>query len=244
MISVVISYSSNERRFFDKMIEECLKFSDNIIVSCLGRFFDGEIDKGLIEVISKEKSKNVGFVVDDTNEYQTFKDKHNGVRWNAIEECKYEHILFLDGDEIPDGDLMKKHLERKDYEKYHAISFQCYWYFREQFYRAKTLEECGVIIKKHLLTKDFVFHESERWNFTNVTNNYLRNQKYNGEIIMHHYSWVRTKEEMLRKVKAWGHTNDKDWNTLIEEEFSREFNGKDFVHGYNFEILKEQNLFS
>jgi hypothetical protein len=61
---------------------------------------------------------------------------------------------------------------------------------------------------------------------------------------MHHYSWVRTKEEMLRKVKAWGHTNDKDWNTLIEEEFSREFNGKDFVHGYNFEILKEQNLFS
>ena len=31
--------------------------------------------------------------------------------------------------------------------------------------------------------------------------------------------------------------DEKDWNSLIEEEFSRDFNGTDFVHGYDYEIL-------
>jgi hypothetical protein len=93
------------------------------------------------------------------------------------------------------------------------------------------------------MTKDVVFHEAERGNFTNITNNYVRNQMWNGEPIMHHFSWVRTKEEMLRKVKSWGHTNDRDWNPMIEEEFSREFNGKDFVHNYSYKIL-EKPLFN
>jgi hypothetical protein len=48
---------------------------------------------------------------------------------------------------------------------------------------------------------------------------------------------------MLRKVKSWGHTNDRDWNPMIEEEFSREFNGKDFVHNYSYKIL-EKPLFN
>ena len=51
---------------------------------------------------------------------------------------------------------------------------------------------------------------------------------------MHHYSWVRTQQEMLAKVGGWGHKHDKDWATLINEEFSREFNGTDFVHGYTY----------
>jgi hypothetical protein len=54
-----------------------------------------------------------------------------------------------------------------------------------------------------------------------------------------HYSWVRTKEEMLRKVTSWAHSNDTNWTALVEEEFSREFNGTDFVHGYQYDILEK-----
>jgi hypothetical protein len=43
---------------------------------------------------------------------------------------------------------------------------------------------------------------------------------------------------MLLKVKNWGHNNDRDWQSLIEEEFSREFNGKDFVHGYTYTVVE------
>ena len=56
--------------------------------------------------------------------------------------------------------------------------------------------------------------------------------------MMHHFSWVRTKEEMLTKVKNWGHASDKDWIVGIEEEFSRDFNGTDFVHGYSYNIVE------
>ena len=46
-----------------------------------------------------------------------------------------------------------------------------------------------------------------------------------------------TKEQMLQKVKAWGHNTDKDWVSLIEEEFNRPFNGKCFVNNYEFEVI-------
>ena len=55
---------------------------------------------------------------------------------------------------------------------------------------------------------------------------------------IHHYSWVRTKEEMLKKVLNWGHKDDSfDWISKIEEEFSRDFNGTDFIHRYNYNIV-------
>ena len=45
---------------------------------------------------------------------------------------------------------------------------------------------------------------------------------------------------MLKKVLNWGHKNDKNWSDLIEEEFSRPFNGTDFVHGYNYNIVENK----
>ena len=61
-----------------------------------------------------------------------------------------------------------------------------------------------------------------------------------GTPFVHHYSWVRTKEEMLKKVENWGHKHDKNWTSLIEEEFSRPFNGTDFVHGYSYNIVENK----
>ena len=52
--------------------------------------------------------------------------------------------------------------------------------------------------------------------------------------MFHHYSWVRTKEQLLRKVASWGHNWERNWTEEVEKEFSRPFNGVDFVHGYEF----------
>jgi hypothetical protein len=60
--------------------------------------------------------------------------------------------------------------------------------------------------------------------------------------MLHHFSWVRTKEEMFKKVKNWGHYRDRDWISCIEEEFTRPFNGKDFVHGYEYNTV--DNIFN
>ena len=43
--------------------------------------------------------------------------------------------------------------------------------------------------------------------------------------------------QLLKKIKSWGHSTDRDWESQIKEEFSRPFNGKDFIHNYNYNIL-------
>ena len=60
-----------------------------------------------------------------------------------------------------------------------------------------------------------------------------------GQPLVHHYSWVRTKAGMLQKVRAWGHNADSgvDWAAKVEEEFSHPFTGRDFVHGDTFRTL-------
>ena len=54
------------------------------------------------------------------------------------------------------------------------------------------------------------------------------------DVIFHHYSWVRTKSELLLKTKSWAHKNDKNWNELIEIEFLTDFSGTDPINNYNY----------
>jgi hypothetical protein len=239
MISVVVSYNSNEQRFIESIVNECVKFSDNVIISAYSTFFDGQKDDKVYEILSLTKNKKISVIISNSKDYETIKDKHNGLRFNAMPSVKHDYVLFLDGDEIPNGDLMRDYLSDKSYKQYDALSFRCYWYFREAIYQATRFEECGIIVRSSMCNKKFLFHEAERWNFTNVTSNYVRNQVLNEEVIIHHYSWVRSKEEMLRKVKAWGHTNDKNWVELIEQEFEKDFDGKDFIHNYSYNILQK-----
>jgi hypothetical protein len=45
---------------------------------------------------------------------------------------------------------------------------------------------------------------------------------------------------MLRKVTTWGHRNDRsDWVAKVEEEFSRAFNGTDFVNGLEYIMVPD-----
>jgi hypothetical protein len=53
-----------------------------------------------------------------------------------------------------------------------------------------------------------------------------------GTPMIHHYSWVRTKEQLMRKVFSWSHRTERDWESLVEEEFSQPPSNVDFVHGY------------
>jgi hypothetical protein len=44
-------------------------------------------------------------------------------------------------------------------------------------------------------------------------------------------------DEMIQKVISWGHNKDIDWVSLIEQEFTHDFNGKDFIHNYEYDVL-------
>lgn len=241
MIDTVISYCTNDFRFIESNIQECLKFSNKVIVPICDHLLDGtpENEDLLNETFKLKKYGNVEFYMFNWDNTQHSRYWHNVARQLGHNQTSADYVLHVDADEIFDGDLMKQYVEDKDYTNYDVVAFECYWYFREPIYRAKTTEQAGVLYKREVYNESITFTEMERWYYRTIQQ--LKPKEhctYKENILCHHYSWVRTKEEMLKKVVSWGHNKDRDWVSLVNSEFDKEFNGIDFVHGYSYDIVK------
>ena len=238
MLSVVVSYCSNDKCFIKPLIEQCKIFADEIVVVSCSHFFNGEKDSELEDLTDFGVTHHIFDFLSDKD----IKYHHNYARFKGLELSTKEFVLFLDADEIPDGNLMQNYL--RDYELKHnsLINFKCHWYFREPTFRARNCEICGLLAHRSLLTENLFFTPLERWSYKLYNIPSLENSDYNGFVIMHHFSWVKTKSQMLQKVASWGHHGDKNWNHLIEKEFESEFSGFDFVHRYKFDTVV--NLFN
>lgn len=229
--------------FIRENIRQCLYFSKEIFVIASSHFFDGTPeDETKIQALMEfcKQYPNLHLIRFKWEEGQTPRYWHNYARWIGIQQCNTEYIMFMDSDEIIEGELARESFGYEDfYKEYDEYVFSCYWYFREPIFRAKSLEQCHKLIRASALTKDLVFSEHER-GAVGLSNRYrsMFKVQYNGRPIVHHFSWVRTKEQMLKKTASWGHKDDKKWSELIEEEFSRPFNGTDFVWGYEYDIIQ------
>lgn len=224
------------------LLNECLKFSDDIIISAFDKLFSN-IPESPTELqafcdVAPDKIKVVVHKFTNDKHPRYF---HNFARWESIAHTKHDYIFFLDADEIPEGDIFKYLLENNMLTDYDGIDFRCHWYFRTVRNQAIQKEICGLIIKKSVITNELMFTDLERWSFRQALGSkYLSDVTFEGQILMHHFSWVRSKDEMLQKVDSWGHKFDKDWISLIHEEFSRPFNGTDFVHNYAYNIVEDR----
>lgn len=243
LYDTVISYCTIDDMFIRENIRQCLYFSKEIFVIASSHFFDGTPeDETKIQALMEfcKQYPNVHLIRFKWEEGQTPRYWHNYARWIGIQQCNTEYIMFMDSDEIIEGELARESFGYEDfYKEYDEYVFSCYWYFREPIFRAKSLEQCHKLIRASALTKDLVFSEHER-GAVGLSNRYrsMFKVQYNGRPILHHFSWVRTKEQMLKKTASWGHKDDKNWSELIEEEFSRPFNGTDFVWGYEYDIIQ------
>jgi len=147
-----------------------------------------------------------------------------------------DYLFFLDADEIVETEKFLLWLEQFPLEDYDAVRLACYWYFREARHQSLEWEDTPLLIKKTAVSCEGIMDPLERAGlFDQLTSSKLRYVKGVDERpLIHHYSWVRTKEQLLHKVATWSHRNERQWHTLLEEEFSRPFSGRDFVHGYSF----------
>lgn len=241
-ISTVVSFCSLDKRFIKPLLEQVTLFCDDIIVVYYDKLLNGTpepIDemKQLIQSVNSDiKTLCLEFTNDQSSRYF-----HNLARWNAKDYTKYDRILFLDGDEIPDGNIMKSILDNDLLLDYDVVDFKCYWYFRSAINQATTTEHCALLVDKKVITQRLMFTEAERWSFKGEPSiKSVSLLETEDGPIFHHFSWVRTKEEMIQKVSSWGHKNDRDWISQIEEEFSREFNGIDFVHNYRYTQVQDR----
>jgi hypothetical protein len=250
-ISTVVNFCSNESRFIKATLEQASLFSKEVIVPVCDHFFDGTAEnRPLLEQIYAA-FPNCLFV-----EYPYVPQKVPKKIWKEVEPAHFWHslsrligysfveegvdsVLFLDADEVPDGKRFGEWLDSSDYKHHTALKLANYWYFRDPANQSLHFEDSVVLVQKRALEHEILLNQEERDAIYNLLPGPKRRNVtgVDGHPMFHHYSWVRTKDEMLKKVKAWGHKGDRDWVSLVNQEFSSSFRGTDFVHGYSYKIV-------
>jgi hypothetical protein len=244
LITTVINYCTNDYQFIRECIEQASLFSHEILVPYTGFFFDGTKENAELlnqTILENPKARFIHFDFDPTR-------KVNTLYWVAFarffgwknSSSTTDFILFLDADEIVDGIEFVDWLKVYPLHRLNAVRPANYWYFRETRFQALTYEDSAVLVRKKLLRESMIMDFNDRTNvFSEIQE--PKQQMVLGDHskpMIHHYSWVRTKEGMLQKIKTLKPVGDRDWIALVEQEFSHDFTGRDFVKGYKFKTVR------
>lgn len=238
-IDTIIPFCSYDYKYINHTIEGIREISNNIIITYFDYTFDNKPeDLDIIEDV-KDKNKDCKFIKLNFDISNSSRWHSNYTRWVGYQISKSDHILFLDSDEVFEKNKIKEWMNLKD-NIADVTTFANYWYFRSTNYRSLTYEDSPMLINKKVVSEENIFTELERASYKYIPN--LSKEfgvlGLDDKPMCHHYSWAMDKEGMLKKVSSWSHKDDKDWSKLIEEEFSRDFNGTDFIHGYKYEICE------
>jgi len=251
-IAAVISFCTHDYRFLRKCLEEVAAFSDQIVVTCCDHFFNGDPEDYALLEAAYRAFPTVVFLEFAFNPKERYGDfctlepaaVDQGHHWHSVGRFisyyfineSITHFFFFDVDEIAEGKRFSSWLLQNDLEPYSALRFATHLYFREARYRAAAVPDSPLLVNRAHLQPEMLLDLDERmglfWALPGDKKLNVRDEE--GNPFIHHYSFVRPKEEMLQKVKRWGHHWERDWNKLIEEEFSRDFNGCDFVFGHSY----------
>lgn len=252
MIATIINYCTNDYRFLSLCIDQVKKFSHQIIIPVADRFFDGTEENRLLLSHSYKnhpESTFIQYTFDnkrlyglspslDANDPDFFHYCHSTSRYIGYHfiDPKVTHLLFLDVDEIPDGDRFVHWLQTFPYADYTALRFMCHFYFRSAAYQSLEMQRIGLLVKKEALFPETLLDVHERkGTFHSIRGSKIENVlDEKDEPLFHHYSWVKTTEEMFKKVVSWGHHLDRDWKSILEEELSSPFRGKDLIWGFTY----------
>lgn len=250
-VAAVINFCTNESRFLTATITEASRFASQILVSVSDHFFDGTVEN--LELLDQIYRSFPGctFIqypfIPQKIPRRLFKDISHEHFWHSVSRLvaaqflspSIESVLFIDADEVPDGRRFQSWLEDSDYRQHTALRLSNYWYFREPKYQATSWENSVLLVQRRSLENSLLLADRERDAIYDELPGPKRSHvtDANGEPMFHHFSWVRTREEMLKKVTSWGHKADRDWASLVEKEFLGPFSGRDFVHGYEFKTV-------
>lgn len=246
-VAVVVSASSGERFFLPALVRECKVFASQLVVSYAPTRFSGDAeDLSYLSPFRDDPEVTLVeyHVVPGTHNPLTQRPHaywHNVARMKAMEVVRadVDWILFLDADEVPDGARTKARLETL-VPNGHGWKVMNYWYFRDVTHQAVQWEATPILVPRSMLMtpdqiQSHLMQDHERWALTFISRCPEKAILGNDELpLIHHFSWVRPLPDLLKKVRGWGHQNDKPWERLIVESWSKPFDGTDFVHGYQY----------
>ena len=250
--STVVNFSSLDDPFLDQCIDNICEASNRTVLVAYDRLFSGKNDlPGVRRLIERNRNKNVLFKVDSLPERPSsewfFHYNRSRLAGYEIVRDSADYTLFIDGDEIAERQLLIDWKTNFSQSGLHptgeglGLRFANYYYFREPIFRSVQTECSPIMINNGFL--NFLL----RLNREGVTSQtydrrfYVFGPHVVAPPIFHHFSWARTKEQMLEKIDNWGHVHDKDWSSLIEKEFQHDFDGTDFIRGYKYQVV--ENIF-
>lgn len=236
-IGTIVLATSDDIQFLYTLIDQSLIFSSQVVISFGSHFYNNEPENEDVITELEQKYENRVSVVrynireDSVLDSSVSPDNywHCHGRWIAINKLKpdIEYVFLLYADEIPDGEDILNWLKMTPYKTYDCVKFANYLYHREAICRSKRIEDSIVFIKKeHLDTPYLTMQTLERTATYDLCPGNKRRRvlshstsKHPWSPMFHHYSWVRTYKQMLRKVRSWGHKRDLDWESLVDDEF-------------------------
>lgn len=254
-IATVINFCTTDYRFLRFCIEGAKTFSTQIVIPVSSHFFNGEPENRALLDQAYRQHQDVQFVEfaygeepygiycpltpadEDWAHYWHSTARYVGFQF--VKACDY--VLFLDVDEIVDGKRLIEWLEKFNIAEFNALRLESYFYFREPCYRAKEQFPLNaLLVKKEAIDSiEMILDVLERKGLYDQIKgpkcSHVRG--LDGQPLVHHYSWVRTPEELKQKVCTWGHRYDKEWLGLIKRELAQPFSGTDRIHGFEYETV-------
>jgi len=234
-IATVINYCSNDYRFLSRACAEATSFSSQIIVPVCDHFFDGTLENRSTLEKSYSENPNVlflEFAYDPQQLYTPYVQRspededwralwHSTARYIAslYLDPSIEYILFLDADEIVEGKKFATWLQNEDYQKWDALWFFAYCYGFLASQRTSTLQQTALLVKRDAISSLKILNAQERFGlFAGLAGpKRLQILGHDGKPMIHHYSWVRSPEENLQKVRTWGKNHLCDWGKWLDE---------------------------
>lgn len=238
-ICAVVSFCSHDLRFFDKCISGLRPFCSEIVVPVCDHFYNGEPedqtllrrlyaaypDLRFIEFAYSEKEVygTASKLVPGTPPWATHWHNTSRLIGSYHIEGDPDYLLFCDVDEI--------FTQSPKLEGEEVIRFATYWYDRSPTAVATCTPDGPLLIKRDLVTHDLLINPYERMGMLqSISGTPTCEWKLDGEPIVHHYSFVRSKDELLAKVRRWGHHWERNWEELLEKQ-------GDVVRGYTYQLI-------
>lgn len=253
MIGIVINYCSLERMFIDALLQQCTQITPHVAVSYGDRLYNGvPEDTTYVTTFLKRKYPFVKFVPYEVNIAQDMY-KLPGVvkrptaywcnlaRWQGMQALpNVDWFFFLDADEIPDSERLLAWLKENTLDPAYSYKFANYWYFKDVIHQSTTYEDSILCVHRKHLSKEAVFHDQERDGILEVSAIPQKRMVLGVDQLpmFHHFSWVRSKENLAKKLATWAHRDDLFKNAPIEgivHAIYRNDEVNDIIHNYTYQ---------
>lgn len=238
-IGVSIQYSTQDQEFILGCIGQALLITPHVTVGYMDRQFDGESeDLALIEAV-KEFYPQIEFYMVKWAPVDPWLF-HSKVRQEAFKRLrdKVEYILYLDSDEIVDGQMFKSWAAEMLPSRHESYKFLNYVYFASQRYRAKTWQDSPTM-RRVDKTIENLFYSQPHLDRLQLATNCLTRIGYKGKPMFDHYSWAKGERQMERKLRTFAHRPKTEEEIQLFLKLLREFDGsgRDPVWGYEYDII-------